>query len=111
MRSGLLRHKVQLQKPAKSRDSYGGESVTWTSDSALWVQIHPMRGDEYFDAQNVQSKATHKIRMRYQTLSSGGELHPQCRIKHGSRYFYFAGPPINVEERDRMLEVLCWEST
>jgi len=70
----------------------------------------PLRGSEYFAAQQVQSGVTYKFRIRYRTLSDGSQIDPSCRILYDTttRVFNIASV-VNVGERNRMLEFLCTE--
>lgn len=109
MRAGELRHSIVIQMATTGRDSYGAATLTWTSGRNTQAAIWPLRGKEYFAAQQVQAGVTHKIRIRYQTLANSTVIGPQHRIKFGSRYFNIISPPINSDERNIMLEMMCSE--
>lgn len=82
MRSGTLRHRIEIQGESVTRDSYGGETKSWTTSATVWASINPLSGRERLAAQQVNAETTHKITMRYH---SG--LTPENRIKFGSRIF------------------------
>jgi len=94
MRSGQLRHKIILQSKNVTRDAYGAETVTWGTEKEAWGSIEPLTSREYFQAQQMQSDVTHKIRMRYLV-----GLRPDWRIKFGTRIFDIKSV-INPEERN-----------
>ena len=110
MNAGELRHKIAIQKPASTQDSYGQNVVTWSTDSQPWAAIIPMRGREYFDAGRVQSDVSHRIRIRNQTLSATTAIGPACRIRFGTRYFEIISV-IKPDERNIMLDFMCRETS
>lgn len=65
MRSGELRHKVTLQSKAITRDVTGGEVITWSDESAVRASVEPLRGREFFSAQEVQSEINIRFCIRY----------------------------------------------
>ena len=109
MRAGELRHPITIQMATTGRDSVGARTATWTSGKNAWAAIWPLRGNEYFASQQLQAGITHKIRIRYQTLANGTAISPEHRIKFGSRYFNMISPPINTDERNIMLDMMCRE--
>lgn len=111
MRAGALRHKIMIQakSTAAGRDSFGGQVVAWTSNRGVWAEVKPIRGSQYFEAQQVQSAVTHKIRIRYTTLAGSTEITPgNCRAKWGTRIFNIHAA-LNPDERNIMLDLMCSE--
>lgn len=105
IRAGRLRNRLELQTDTATVDEYGDKSPSaWLTTQTVWAAIEPLRGRELFAAQQVKSDVTHKITMRHQPGITSA-----MRFKEGSRAFNIAAPPINVRERDRMIEVLCVE--
>jgi len=103
MRSGLLRHRLTFQTKSASRDAYGGEDATWSDDETRWGSVSPLRGQEYFAAQQVHAEATHKIIIRhYEGLTI------RHRIKFDTRYFNIESIR-NIDERGIMMELICNE--
>ena len=108
MRAGMRRHFVTIQRKSSSQNTYGEDAFSWVDDSETWAAILPIRGDEFFSSQQVQSSVTHKISMKYQTLSDGTRINPNCRIVLNSRIFNISSV-INPEERDIDLEIMAVE--
>ena len=113
VRAGLLRHRVNILRSDVSQNSYGEETVSWSTDKTVWASIEPMRGREYYEAKAIQSLATHRIRMRYTTLSNTTRIGPKHRIEKvaDERVFSILEPPRDVDERKIYLEFLCGEAT
>jgi SPP1 family predicted phage head-tail adaptor len=103
MRSGLLRHKIIFQTATDTSDGMGGFTQSWSDTYTCFAAIWPLRSNERLEAMKMESKITHKIRMRYQP-----GITSSMRIKFGSRYFQISAP-INPDERNRELEILAEE--
>lgn len=73
MRGGIgqLRHRVQIQAPTDTRDAFGGNTRTWATIATVWGSVEPLEGDELTEAQQVNARATVRIRIRaYPGLTS-----------------------------------------
>lgn len=103
MNAGALRHRVTIQRFERVEDEGGGYVEDWKDVATVWAAIKPMRGNERYEAQQVQSTLTHKVIMRYRA-----GIKPQMRILYGNRVFEIEAV-IDVDERHRWLELLCSE--
>ena len=109
MRSGPLRHRVIIQKKETVRNAYGEETISWSSNVGAWASVSPLRGSQFFAAQQVQAEVSHKIQMRYQTLSASTAIGPgYSRVKYGDRIFTIHSV-VNPDERNIFLELMCSE--
>lgn len=103
--AGTLRHRGTIQErvPAGSpATSSSGEAIdTWADVATTWMSIEPIRGREFFSAEQVQSAVDVRIRMRYRE-----GITSKMRI-------VVAGVPYNIvsvidpEERHVDLEIMC----
>ena len=103
MRAATLRHRVILQSAAVSADSGGGASTVWSDDATLWASIEPLKGTERLTAQQLESRLTHRVRLRHRI-----GVTTAMRVKFGARIFNIRAV-INPDERNRLLELLCEE--
>jgi len=104
MKAGRLDKWVQIEKGTETNTS-GVISIAWATFANVWASVAPLHGREYYDAQQVVADVTHKICMRY---VSG--VTAKMRVRLGSRYFAIEAPPINVEERNEELVLMCKET-
>ena len=113
MRAGKLRHRINLLRPVITQNSYGEDVTVWSTDKPVWASIDPLRGDEYYEAMRIKSNATYKIRIRYTTLSASTLIGPKCKIEKISdeRQFNIVSPPMNFQERNIYLDILCSEAS
>jgi SPP1 family predicted phage head-tail adaptor len=65
MQAGYLDQRITLQARSASRDAMGGEVVTWADVATVWAAAEPLRGREYFAAQQVQAETQIRFRIRY----------------------------------------------
>lgn len=66
MRAGLLRDVVVFQQRVRSRDSTGAEVWTWQDFRTRAASVVPLSGRRFFEANQLQTQATHTIRVRYE---------------------------------------------
>ncbi len=105
MRAGELRHRVTIQKEQGTTRNSKGELVpNWVDIVTVWAAVEPLKGREYFDAEQVQAEVTTRIRMRYHA-----GVTPEMRIIYGTKEFDILSA-INIEEKDRELHLMCKES-
>jgi SPP1 family predicted phage head-tail adaptor len=100
---GRLRSKVDLQTSTDTRDAGGGLSCVFETTASIFADIRPQSGDETYRQGKVQEKLTHKIFIRYRTGVKATQ-----RILFENRVFNIRSI-INVDERDRFLELKCVE--
>ena len=104
MRVGRLRHRVELQEATETRGDYGDVTREWSTIATRWAGIEPMSGREIMQADQVNAKLSHRVRMRYDA-----DVTPAKRLKFGSRIFDISSV-INRDEKNAELEVLCSEA-
>lgn len=104
MRSGKLRHRLELQENTPTRNAVGEEVDSWATIEKFWGNIEPLAGTELLHAQQTAAEVSHRISRRY---ASG--VTPGHRILHGERVFDI-NAVINVEERGRELLLFCKEA-
>ena len=103
---GALRHRIAIEADSVTSDGGGGLDKPWatpTTVAKVWAAIQPLRGAERLKAQQLEESITHKITIRYRTGIS-----PSQRVNFKGRIFNIRSV-INVEERNRWLELLCEE--
>ena len=103
LRAATLRHRVVLQSAADTADGGGGGATVWSDTATLWASIEPLKGTERLTAQQLESRLTHRVRLRHRS-----DVTTAMRVKFGTRIFNIRAV-INPDERDRLLELLCEE--
>lgn len=103
MRAGRLRYNVIIQQVSHAQDAYGETTETWTEFVSAWAAIEPLKGNEYFDASNVQSQVDVRIVMRYRA-----GITTSMRVVYGSRVFDIQSV-IEPNSARRELHLMCRE--
>lgn len=83
MRAGRLDRLITIEQPIESTDpSYGAPIQTWATLAQVWAQVKPVRGSEYFAAQQMNARVDTVFKIRYRSdlttkmrISYGGELY------------------------------------
>ncbi len=101
MRAGRTRHRVTIQQP--TADEPWGKEVTYKDYTSLWASIEPLRGEEYFAAQQINAEITTKIVARYQR-----GIVPKMRAVFKDRIFEIIYV-VNPDERNRELQLMVKE--
>ena len=65
MRAGTLRHPVIIQAATDGRTATGSPSRTWNTWAEAFVSVRPLSGQELQDAQALEERITHEVRMRW----------------------------------------------
>lgn len=114
MEPGKLRHRVQIQSATESRNSHGDVTRTWSTDSTVWASIGPLSGRELLFAQQVESRPTVRIRMRYISgLTASKRLrHIQTETDESTTVLgtYNIQSIQNLNERNHEIVCMCVEA-
>lgn len=103
MQAGKLRQRVTLQQVTRVPNQYGEMVETWADVATLYAAVEPLRGREFFDAEQVQADISHRVRIRYYP-----GVDSMMRFRFGTRYLY-VNTAINVDERRREMHCMCRE--
>lgn len=104
MQAGKLRHRVQIQALSQVQDLATGEMLdTWTELATVWANVVPLRGQERFEAQQVQAELSHRVEMRYRP-----DVTSKNRLLYDGRILEIASVA-DFEERHRELNLMCVE--
>jgi SPP1 family predicted phage head-tail adaptor len=101
VRIGKLRHRVEIQEFTTVIDDDGYPTENWGTIATVWASVEPVSGKEYWAAAAVQAETTVKVTMRYRDGITTAH-----RLRFGGRV-YDIKAVINVEERNRVLELMC----
>ena len=67
MRSGQLRHTVQIQSATLADDGLGSPTETWSTvtGGTVRAEIWSLRGEERMAGERLEARVTHRVRLRY----------------------------------------------
>ncbi len=103
VRSGKLRHEIQIQDNTQGSDGAGGKPDNWATVGTVWASINRVKETEELNAGMLQNVITHEIKIRF---FSG--ITVSHRILFGSRIFEIIS--INdMEERNFHQMLHCLE--
>lgn len=108
LRGGTLTRSIQIQSRATSKDSFGGQSMTWTTLKTVYAAIEALSGTERLAAQSFATDVSHKVTIRYDALFSDPRQVATYRILYGTRIFNIEAA-LNIDEANRVIELLASE--
>ncbi len=83
MRTGTMRHRVEIQAHHVATGDDGGVTENWLTERSGWARIVPLTGSERTTATTVEGPVTHRIEMRYVSgLTSEHRLRYRGRVFH-----------------------------
>ena len=103
--AGVLRHRIAVQTEANARDENGGVVKSWNTAATRWGRIRPLSGRELTAAQQVDSRVTHEITLRFYD-----GLSPLFRLSHDSRIYNIVSVR-NIDQRDKLMFIRAVEDT
>lgn len=80
-------HRIIIQKMSNTGDNYGGETVSWQTQSTVWADIQPLSGNELFRQDMQQSMVRNKMIIRYQSDLKDTALTGKYRVSYDGRLF------------------------
>lgn len=102
---GELNKRIQIQAETKIPDGMGNFNTVWINvGDPIWAAIWPTNAKETVQSMQPMGTITHRIRVRHKSV-----LKASWRIKFGHRYFAIVAPPINLNERNEWLDLMCQE--
>lgn len=104
MRAGELRHRIILQEPVHTRNTFNEMVTTYSDVATVWASIEWGSGRRYEAASQLNSEVQGIIRIRYRS-----DVRPEWRLQYGSRYFQILSMA-NIRERDEELHLNCKEA-
>jgi SPP1 family predicted phage head-tail adaptor len=106
--SARMNRKITIQSPAGSRNTVGERVTTWTDVlTDVSAAIEPLTANQRYAISQEQGSITHRILTRYRTELA--TMDHSWRVMYGSRIFVMVGPPINKNEANEILQLLCNE--
>lgn len=104
VRAGQLRHRVALQRPVSTRNSFGEVTLAWETYAERWAAVEPISGRERLLAAQVQAQLTHRVLLRPLDVT----VSPRDQVAYRGRVLKVEAVR-DLEERGRLLVLDCRE--
>jgi SPP1 family predicted phage head-tail adaptor len=98
---GGMTQRVTLEYPTTTRDSYGGQSTTWTAKATVWASVFYTMGGQEMDGDRVVTVATLEIKTHYRT-----DIDESWRVLWGANYYRVRGVD-NTDRRQRFTKIIA----
>lgn len=98
MRSGKLRHSIEIQHKITPRDPLTGNFLepAWVKFAKVWAAVEDLSARDFVAARAGQSQVTGRMVIRYKV----GVL-PTMRIIHRGEPYSIEGPPLEDKKSGR----------
>lgn len=96
-----MTERVDLEYPTTTRDSYGGQSKTWTKKATVWAFVDFALEGQEMDTDRVMSRSSLTLRIHYRS-----DITAQWRIKWDGAYYQVRGVD-NTDRRRRFTKVMA----
>jgi SPP1 family predicted phage head-tail adaptor len=106
VRAGQFDQRVVIERlvDPPPRNEFGEPIETWEVYAARWAAVEPLGGSEKFYSQMTQTAMTHRIRLRYDSVTR--EIHAAMRLQHGGKV-YDLEEPLNPETSNEQIHVMA----
>lgn len=108
LRGGTLTRTIQIQSRSTTKDSFGGQTMTWTTLKTVYASIEALAGTERLAAQSFSTDVSHKVTIRYDAMFADPRQVATYRILYGTRIFNIEAA-MNIDEANRVIELLASE--
>ncbi|MBQ1296229.1 MAG: phage head closure protein [Clostridiales bacterium] len=104
---GRLRQRIQVYSlNGTEEDEFGQITNGLTLLGEVWGDLYPVRGQEFYEVQKIQSKVTHKCYVRWR--ESFAKLDSNCYIKHkGVTYDIYSATDVDMQHK--LIEIYCYQ--
>ena len=99
-----MRHLITIEHKTTEAGDFSDTPELWEPFAKIWAMVRPLRGEEILQAQQVHEKVTHKVTSRPWVPGVTNEM----RVDLAGRKLNIVSS-INVDERNRELELMCVE--
>jgi SPP1 family predicted phage head-tail adaptor len=100
-----MKHRILFQSLTRTEDGQGGFTEEWEDGDYVSAEVTPLKAWEQMRAQQLDSKLTHKILIRYRS-----DITDEMRLFHRGR-IYGIKEVLNLEEANRYLQLMCMEES
>jgi len=102
-----MRHRIEIGRYVEGRDEWGDPlpELVWQRVAAVWAAVEALTGRLYFEAQQSNIQADHRITIRY---CRG--IEPGMLVRHDGRELEIQAV-LDRDGRRRWLQLMCREVT
>lgn len=105
MNIGKLNKRITLMRLGEHEDEMGQTSQGLAEIKTVWGSLAPIRGSEFYEAQKIQSRMSHKCYIRY--LDG---IDTNCYLRYAGKTYAITSVA-DVDLAHKMLEIYCYEYT
>lgn len=100
--AGMLRHRVELQRPVTTKNSAGEIESDWETVDTVWAGIEPLSAREFIAAQQMNSAVSVRVTIRYRA-----DVTAAMRLVRGATVYNIQGVLADKESGIEYLTLPC----
>lgn len=81
------KNRIEIQQYTLTDDGYGSSTEAWNTIATIFAVITPVSGRETFSSEQLESRVTHKMLIRYNSSFKNTKDFAKNRIKFDGRFF------------------------
>ena len=101
---GKLNRRITFLRLETSEDEMGQDKSEWKKYRTVWATVKPYKSSEYNFMSKLKPEVTHRIYIRFRK-----DITADMRIQYQGHIYSIAGPPLDMDNQHRMLEIQCEE--
>ena len=101
---GKLNRRITFLRLKTTEDEMGQDKAEWEEYCSVWATIKPCKSSEYNFMSKLKPEVTHRVYIRFRK-----GITADMRIQYQGRIYSIAGPPLDMDDLHRMLEIQCEE--
>ena len=102
--TGKLNRRLTFQRLEAKEDEMGQDKSSWQDYKTVWGSVKPYKSSEYNFMGKLKPEVSHRIYVRFRN-----DITADMRILYQGHMFSIAGPPLDLDNTHRMLEIQCEE--
>lgn len=101
---GKLNKRVTFLQLKMAEDEMGQDKSEWVKYVTVWATVKPYKSSEHNFMSKLKPEVTHRIYIRYRR-----DITADMRMLYNDHVYEISGPPIDMDEQHRLLEIQCEE--
>lgn len=102
--TGRLKHRITFQQQVRQDDGSGGSTFEWEDYYTCSAQVRPLKGSRKLEENQTQLVGASEFLIRH---SHDKVIDEKMRIVFRGWDYVINMPPVDIEERGRMVQIIA----
>lgn len=101
---GKLNRRITFLRMETEEDEMEQSKSEWKEYCTVWATVKPYKSSEYNFMEKLKPEVTHRMYIRFRK-----DISADMRILFRGHTYAISGPPLDMDDQHRMLEIQCEE--